>query len=94
MRRLASALLVAMTFGGEAAADERYDRRLDQAAANIVASRLGGSLRGAFDLGEEAILSKRAQEAPPPRPKDRRRGVWQDGLAIAVEKRPRASPEL
>ena len=94
MRRLASALLVAMTFGGEAAADERYDRRLDQAAANIVASRMDGPLRGAFGLGEEPRLETRAEEATSSRPKDRRRGVWQDGLAIAVEKRPRASPEL
>jgi hypothetical protein len=94
MRRLAFALLVVMVFGGDAAADERYDRRLDEAAASIVASRMDHPLRGAFGLGEEPHLERRAEEAMSSRPQGRRPGVWQGGLAIAVEKRPRASPEL
>lgn len=94
MRRLAFALLVVMVLGGDVAADERYDRRLDEAAASIVASRLNAPLRGAFGLGEEPRLGRRPEEGKPARLGARLPGVWQDGLAIAVERRPRASPEL
>ena len=94
MRRLAFALAMVMALGGEGAADERYDRRLDEAAASIVASRMDGSLRGPFGLGEEPRLHTRARKAPPPRLQGRLPGIWQNGLAIAVERRPRASPDL
>ena len=94
---LASTLILLM--GSRAgAADARYDRKLAQAAAEIVAERMG-PLRGGFSVDEKpALLTPMpAQtvrrpvrtELPPPAP-----GEWRDGLAIAVEKKSVASPEL
>ena len=111
MRMLAIAPAAAIAIAGAAyAADEAqlYDRRLAQAAAEIVASRMG-SLRGAFEVDEnaeqlvtvdpaanagpaDATLTARARRprtSSPPRP-----GVWQNGLAIAVERKSTVSPEL
>ncbi len=97
-------LTAAMLAGGSAVADERYDRKLDEAAAGIVAARMG-ALRNGFAVDERPVLvrpepsvprvSHRAggskapsvRSAPAP-------GEWRDGLAIAVERRSKASPEL
>ena len=93
---LASTLILLM--GRAGAADARYDRKLAQAAAEIVAERMG-PLRGGFSVDEKPALLvlTPAQtvrrpvrtEPPPPAP-----GEWRDGLAIAVEKKSVASPEL
>lgn len=93
---LASTALLLVGAGN--AADARYDRKLAQAAAEIVAGRMG-PLRGGFAVDEEPVLF-----APPP-PQTMRRpartelsapvpGEWRDGLAIAVEKKSGVSPEL
>lgn len=80
------------------AADAGYDRRLAQAAAEIVAARMG-PLRGSFSVDEkpilfvpppsEAIRPPVRAELDPPAP-----GEWRNGLAIAVEKKSVVSPEL
>ena len=95
MRINALALLAAgLLAGGEALADGRYDRKLDEAAAEIAAAKMG-SLRGGFAPGERPVVfvpppAPQAQAATPaPLP-----GVWHDGLAIAVERRSNVSPEL
>lgn len=97
-------LTAAMLAGGGAVADERYDRKLDEAAAGIVAARMG-ALRTGFAADERPALvnptpqparvshrasgSKAPSVRPAPAP-----GEWRDGLAIAVERRSKASPEL
>lgn len=92
------ALTLILLMGRAGAADARYDRKLAQAAAEIVAGRMG-PLRGGFAVDEEPVLF-----APPP-PQTMRRpartelsapvpGEWRDGLAIAVEKKSGVSPEL
>jgi hypothetical protein len=54
-----------------------------------------GSLRGGFEPGERPALF-----VPPPAPETRRApppprpGEWRDGLAIAVERGSKVSPEL
>jgi hypothetical protein len=95
MRTKALALLAAgLLAGGEAVADGRYDRKLDRAAAEIAAAKMG-SLRGGFEPGERPALF-----VPPPAPETRRApppprpGEWRDGLAIAVERGSKVSPEL
>ena len=93
---LASTSILLM--GKAGAADARYDRKLAQAAAEIVAERMG-PLRGGFSVDEKPALLALTPpqtarqpvraELPPPAP-----GEWRDGLAIAVEKKSVASPEL
>lgn len=99
MRMLACAVLaVAATAEMAGAVEDQYDRRVAEAAAGIAASRMG-ALRGGFDVGEKPRLVEpdapaaagqggrtRAPSSPPP--------VWVNGLAVAVEKEPAASPEL
>lgn len=80
------------------AADARYDHKLAQAAAKIVAARMG-PLRGGFSVDEKPALFvpqlaetvRRPVKAEPPAPVP---GEWRNGLAIAVEKKSVASPEL
>lgn len=97
MRMLALAAMAAAAAGAAALADERYDRRIDQAAAEIAAARMG-SIRGGFGVDEEPVMLKTGETAPPPRaapvqlPKPP--SVWEDGLARAVERKPAASPDL
>lgn len=93
-----AALAAAVMAGNAGAADERYDRRLDRAAAEIVAARIG-QLRGGFAPGASPVLSLTQEEAAPaPEPRqavpELRPGMWRDGLAIAVERKSRVSPEL
>jgi len=95
MVALAIAPLVA---GASAADDVRYDRKLAEAAAEIVAARMG-PLRGAFAINEQpALYVPQPQEArhplPEPAPKPPVPGEWRNGLAIAVEKKSRVSPDL
>ena len=96
---LLAALAAVALAGGAPAADERYDRRLAQAAAEIVAARMG-PLRGGFAPGETPVLlapagtvdtGARSEVRTPPRQPP---GAWQDGLAIAVERKPSGSPDL
>lgn len=91
------ALAVVSLVAGAGAADERYDRKLDEAAAEIVAARMG-PLRGGFSAGEQpALYVPQPQEVRPvkqPAPKPPAPGEWRDGLAIAVEKKSRVSPDL
>lgn len=100
MRKLAlAATAAAALVGGALAAEEPrpYDRRLAQAAAEIVASRIGG-LRGGFDMQDTPDLS--AWRAALPKSSSAHRsalpppGVWRNGLAIAVERKSPVSPEL
>lgn len=97
MRIQALAVLAAAVLAGSAgAADDRYDRKLDRAAAEIAASRMG-TLRGGFEPGERPVLLVLPDMAEPERPQalpEVQPGVWHDGLAIAVERRSRVSPEL
>lgn len=106
MRKLALAATGAAVLAGAAFAAEEpqsYDRRLAQAAAEIVAARIG-DLRGGFGTQEAPVLSMspdkpapdklavaspaaHAPALPPP-------GVWRNGLAIAVERKSGVSPEL
>lgn len=93
-------LAAALLAGGAAMADERYDRKLDEAAAGIVAARIG-SLRGGFAPGERPLLlnlepePRQERAAPPAAPRTAPApGEWRDGLAIAVERRSSVSPEL
>lgn len=95
MRQLAWGLMVAAGMVGMAAAsDARHDERLAMAAARIAAERVG-QLRGSFDPGSTARF---VEVAPKPNtlrsPAELRPGVWIDGLAIAVERKRTASPEL
>ncbi len=83
-------LAVAMA-GSVMAADVRHDERLERAAADIVAERMG-TLRGGLEFGFRAHSID--QPRAPRHPTERRPGVWQDGLAIAIEKKSAASPEL
>lgn len=91
------ALAVAPFIAGASVADERYDRKLAEAAAEIVAARMG-PLRGAFAANERpALYVPQPQEVRPvkqPAPKPPVPGEWRNGLAIAVEKKSRVSPDL
>lgn len=94
--RALAVLAAAIVAAGGAVADERYDRKLDEAAAGIVAARMG-ALRTGFAPDERPVLVDVAPEATPeaskalPAPAP---GEWRDGLAIAVERRSDVSPEL
>ena len=98
MRMLACVVVAAAATAQVAeAAEERYDRRLDEAAAGIAASRMG-SLRGSFDPGVVPLLVEPMLREPParlrrPRP-PAKPPIWVDGLAVAIEKKQAASPEL
>lgn len=92
------ALAVAPFVAGASAADDRqYDRKLAEAAAEIVAARMG-PLRGGFSIDERPVLYvPQPQDVRPvqePAPKPPVPGEWRDGLAIAVEKKSRVSPDL
>lgn len=91
MRKLVPGVLaLAITAGVAWAADEApaYDRRIDEAAAAIVAARMG-ELRGGLGLAERPVFVEPRRVAaptpieavPPPEPAD----PWNDGLAIAVD---------
>ncbi len=93
-------LAAALLAGGEAVADGRYDRKLDEAAAQIAAAKMG-SLRGGFAPDERPLLlspapaPQRERAARPAAPRAAPApGEWRDGLAIAVERRSAVSPEL
>ncbi len=93
--RALAVLAAAIVAAGGAVADERYDRKLDEAAAGIVAARMG-ALRTGFAPDERPVLVDVAPEVAPaskalPAPQP---GEWRDGLAIAVERRSDVSPEL
>jgi len=89
--------VVSLVAGAGAADDRQYDRKLAEAAAEIVAARMG-PLRGGFSAGEQpALYVLQPQEVRPvkqPAPKPPAPGEWRDGLAIAVEKKSRVSPDL
>ena len=93
-------LAIAILAGGNAVADERYDRKLDEAAAQIAAAKMG-ALRGGFAPDERPLLldpapaprRDRPAKAPVARP-DPAPGEWRDGLAIAIERKSSVSPEL
>ena len=85
--------------GGAHAADQRHDTRIDEAAAEIVAARMG-PLRGGFGTNEQPMLNivqpgeisgRQSAQVPPTRPAP---GEWRNGLAIAVEKKSGVSTEL
>lgn len=89
-------LAAALLAGGAAMADGRYDRKLDEAAAQIAAAKMG-SLRGGFAPDERPLLLKpapRPRRETAVRPAAPAPGEWRDGLAIAVERRSAVSPEL
>lgn len=73
----------------------QHDQRVEQAAAAIVARRMG-DLRGGLDLGFRAEASQPARAARHSQRIKRqpRAGVWRDGLAVAIEKKTTVSPNL
>lgn len=83
MTRTILALAFAAALGAAAQASELYDRSIDRAAMQIVASKIDG-LRGAFayDQEPEMIVSYEAMTT-----NSIPSGVWQDGLARATERR-------
>lgn len=96
MRMLACAVLAAAATAQVCeAAEDRYDHRLDKAAAEIAASRMGG-LRGGFEPGQVPAIVEPADLKPqaPARRERRPAPVWVDGLAVAIEKQSSVSPEL
>ena len=95
MRQLAWAwIAVAGMAGVAAASDARHDEKLAMAAARIAAERVG-PLRGGFGPGGTAEFVRSEDGQKPTRSRTGPRpGIWVDGLAIAVEKRRSASPEL
>lgn len=97
MRRVLLALLAAVGVSGVAsAADARHDEKLEMAAARMAAERMG-ALRGSFSVDQPPTFVEPAEKAEPRKvvpPSGLRPGVWVDGLAIAVERRPSVSPEL
>ena len=96
MRRQVAAILVAAFLAGSAkASDNRHDERLARAAAEIAASRMG-ELRGGLDIGARPILVEPMANLPRPSAqlKAPRDNVWDRGLAIAVERKSSASPDL
>lgn len=97
MRALAIAAVVLMvSLDAARALDRRHDEKLERAAAGIVAARMG-SLRGGFGIRDQiGIVSHEAEYRPPARIQQGplKPGVWQDGLAIAVERKTDASPDL
>jgi len=91
--------LALLAVAGQAFAEAGYDKRLAEAAASIVAERMG-PLRGSLDIGARTFLQSenvggdvtgRDREATPREPKP---GEWHRGLAQAIEHRPTVSPEL
>lgn len=85
MYRIIFAGLAIAALNDAALAMPMHDRRLDEAAARIVATKMG-EIRGAFDLGRRPELV-----APIERPQPVRSGAivgtWNNGLAIADGKR-------
>ena len=73
----------------------QYDQRIERAAAAIVARRMG-ELRGGLDIGFRVHPPQHSQPVNRSSPASRqpRAGVWQDGLAIAIEKKTTVSPDL
>lgn len=91
-----AALVIVVSADATRALDRRHDEKLEQAAAGIVAARIG-PLRGGFDVRDEVGIVAPEPDYPRPvkTPKPRTEpGVWQDGLAIAVERRSGVSPDL
>lgn len=89
--RMLAAFAMAMSGAAANASDAVFDARLARAAGEIVAAKMG-PLRGGLQPGELVLV--RPRETTRPRPQGRQPGVWENGLAIAVERKPRASPEL
>jgi hypothetical protein len=89
--RMLAALAMAMNGAAANASDAVFDTRLARAASEIVAAKMG-PLRGGLQPGELVLVQP--SETARARPKRRPHGVWENGLAIAVERKPRASPEL
>ncbi|MEW6632662.1 MAG: hypothetical protein AB1440_17465 [Pseudomonadota bacterium] len=80
-------LLVAMSV--PAAAEMRYDRNLEKAALEIVASKMG-NIRGGFSYKQvpQFVVLPQAAPAPPVVPEPSRKQVSSnDGLMPAVERR-------
>ena len=87
-------LAIAVSSDMAGALDGRYDEKLAQAAADIVASRMG-SLRGGFDVNDRVDLAIPTSQQEAPRGASQpAAGVWRDGLAIAVERDSTVSPDL
>lgn len=75
-------------------ADTQYDRRLEQAVMDIVASKMG-DLRGGFSFDSKPAFVA-ATAVPQPDPQAMRGAYsatdpWQDGLAPAIERQPAKS---
>jgi len=74
-----------------AAAETQYDRKLEQAAMNIVAGKIG-DIRGgfSFDVPPVSVIAQDAISTGSVAIRDTRLSqsdVWQDGLAPAVERK-------
>lgn len=96
MRRQVAAILAAACLAGSAeASDNRHDEKLARAAAEIVAARMG-ELRGGLEIGTRPVLVAPMPSLPRPSiaPKAPNDNVWDRGLAIAVERKSSASPDL
>lgn len=82
-------------FGMPATADTQYDRKLEKAVMGIVAGKMG-ALRGSFAYDvKPAFVMVPQSVAPDPlltgsiamRSPTTVDGAWQDGLALAVERK-------
>ena len=73
-----------------AGADMQYDRKLEQAAIDIVAGKIGGIRGGfSFDVQPVSMLSpdQMSTGSIPQRNARLESDVWRDGLAPATERR-------
>lgn len=55
MKTLISAAALLAALAAPAFADEKYDRKIDEAAARIVAGKIGG-IRGGLAIGQEPVF--------------------------------------
>jgi hypothetical protein len=90
MRTTLRAALLPLAFATAAfAAEDRYDRMIEQAAMDIVAAKLG-ELRGGFAADRQPEFVAPIGPAAPAAPavSAARPGEWRDGLALAEEHPP------
>ncbi|MDP3896430.1 MAG: hypothetical protein Q8Q62_07115 [Mesorhizobium sp.] len=68
-----------------AIAEGQYDRSIEEAAIRIVAAKMG-DIRGGFSVDQRPVFVSAIDRSAPTR-LSARRGEWQDGLALASDRR-------
>jgi len=88
MKSILYGMALAMVMAAPAAAEMRYDRNLEKAALDIVASKMG-NIRGGFSYKQvpQFVLSPEAAPAAPVAEPSRKQLSSNDGLMPAVERR-------